>query len=167
MSLAQIRKSTPGRNSGRTPATPVRRSLGQNASIAPVIQARLRVGAPGDAYEQEANRVDRTVVSAPRPGGIDRASPTFRGRYRVRRLEFQSERGRTSRTSAVMASRWRSLCADSLSRGSVTTSAVSASTRTHKRPGWPSQCKRERLRLGGMLSLARESSRLTRVAGGN
>ena len=47
-----------------------------------------------------------------------------------------------------MASRWRSLCADSLSRGSVTTSAVSASTRTHKRPGWPSQCKRERLRFG-------------------
>jgi Domain of unknown function (DUF4157) len=73
MSLAQIRKSTPGRNSGRTPTIPTRRSLGQNASIAPVIQARLRIGAPGDAHEQEANRVGRAVVSAPGPGGTHRS----------------------------------------------------------------------------------------------
>ena len=74
MSLAQLQKSKrPGRNSGRIPASPIRRSLGQNASIAPVIQARLRVGAPHDRFEQEANRVGRAVVAAPRPTGAHRS----------------------------------------------------------------------------------------------
>ncbi len=64
----------------------------------PTIQARLRIGEPGDRYEQEADRVAETVVRMPEPQPRSPASSSGRPAVPIQRLcpECEQETHRKS-----------------------------------------------------------------------
>lgn len=57
------------KHSDRTASHPIlqlQQSLG-NQAVARMLQAKLKIGPPGDKYEQEADRVADAVMSMPEP----------------------------------------------------------------------------------------------------
>lgn len=89
---ARALQSLAARNPILDPQQGLGNQVMQHLLQAGVIQARLKIGRPGDKYEQEAEQVAEAVMRMPDPGASDRAvAPGQETDVRVQRMCTQCE----------------------------------------------------------------------------